>query len=84
MGGHYTQRQAVAAVLAYKAGMPADAICRRHGISRRTLLSWTARVDRAHVSDGRLLQRLEEENRCLRRQLADAILMVAALRGELS
>jgi putative transposase len=58
---------------------PAD-LCRQHGISEATLYNWRSRYGGLQVSDAKRLRSLEEENRKLKKLLAEAMLDNAALK----
>jgi len=58
---------------------PAD-LCRQHGISETTLYNWRSRYGGMEVSDAKRLRALEEENRKLKKLLAEAHLDMAALK----
>ena len=58
---------------------PAD-LCRQHGISEATLYNWRSRYGGMQVSDARRLRSLEDENRKLKKLLAEAMLDNAALK----
>ena len=58
---------------------PAD-LCRQHGISEATLYNWRSRYGGMQVSDAKRLRCLEEENRKLKKLLAEAMLDNAALK----
>ena len=65
------------------AGLPVAEICRRHGISDATFYTWRSRFGGMEVSDARRLKALDEENRKLKKLLAEAMLDVATLREAL-
>jgi putative transposase len=52
----------------------------RHGVSSTTFYKWQARYGGLEVSDARRLKALEDENRRLKKLLAEAVLDVAALK----
>ncbi len=49
-------------------------LCRRHGISQSTFSNWRAKFGGMQVSDARRLKSLEDENRRLKRIVADLTL----------
>lgn len=53
-----------------QAGLPVAEICRRHGISDATFYTWRSRYGGMEVSDARRLKALNEENRKLKKLLA--------------
>ena len=58
---------------------PAD-LCRQHGISEATLYNWRSRYGGMQISDAKRLRSLEDENRKLKKLLAEAMLDNAALK----
>lgn len=61
-------------------GGKAGEVCRQHGISEATLYNWKAKYGTMTVSEMRRLGQLEEENRKLKKLLAEAMLDNAALK----
>jgi len=55
-------------------------VCRKRGISSATFYKWKAKYGGLDVSDVRKLKGLEDENRRLKKLLAEAMLDVAALK----
>ena len=53
----------------------------KHGMSDATFYNWKAKYSGMTVSDLRRLKFLEEENRKLKRIVADQALDIAALKG---
>ena len=64
---------------AMKVGMAGT--CRKYGISDQTYYNWKKKYDGLGVSDIRKLRHLEEENRKLKRLLADKELDIDALKA---
>lgn len=60
--------------------MPVADLCRKHGISDATLYTWRSKYGGMEVSDARKLKTLEDENRRLKKLLAESMLDVATLR----
>lgn len=55
-------------------------LCRQHGISEATFYAWKSKFGTMTVSEARRLEHLEEENRKLKKLLAEAMLDNAALK----
>lgn len=55
-------------------------LCRKHGISSATFFNWKAKYGGMEVSDARRLKALEDENRKLKKLLAEAMLDNAMLK----
>jgi putative transposase len=64
----------------HQAGAKAADLCRQHGISEATLYNWRSRYGGMQVSDAKRLRSLEDENRKLKKLLAEAMLDNAALK----
>ncbi len=67
----------------HTAGIPVADLCRKHGISDATFYTWRTRFGGMEVSDAKKLKALEEENRKLKKRLAESMLDVATLREAL-
>ncbi len=55
-------------------------LCRKHGITETTFYRWRAKYGGLQVSEARRLKTLEEENRRLKRLVADLSLDNAMLK----
>ncbi len=60
--------------------MSASDLCRKHGISDATFYKWRSRYGGMEVSDARKLKALEEENRMLKKLLAETMLEASTLK----
>ena len=79
----FTTEQIVAILQEHAAGAsPADLI-RRHCISRPTFYHWKKRYGNLQVSEAKRLKALEEENRRLKRLVADQALNLQILKDVL-
>ncbi len=79
----FSEEQIIGILKEQQAGLPVAEICRRHGISDVTFYTWRSRFGGMEVSDARRLKALDEENRKLKKFLAEAMLDVATLREAL-
>ena len=79
----YSEEQIIAVLKEQQAGIPVAELCRLHGISDATFYTWSKKYGGLEVSDARRLKGLEEENRKLKRLLAESMLDVATLREAL-
>lgn len=79
----FSEEQIIAVLREHQAGVPAAELCRKHGISGATLYNWRSRYGGLEVSEARKLKSLEEENRKLKKLLAESMLDVATLREAL-
>ena len=70
----FTTEQIVGILREQEAGAKIGELCRRHGITDTTFHRWKRKYGGMEVSDARRLKRLEEENRALKRIVADQAL----------
>ena len=70
----YTEEQIIRMLREAESGAEVKDICRREGISRETFYRWRRKFGGMEVGDARRLKGLEEENRQLKRLVADQAL----------
>lgn len=80
----FTEEQIIAALKEHEAGASPKELCRRLGIATETLYNWKRKYGGMAVSDARRLRMLEEENRRLKKLVAEQALDNAALKDLLS
>ena len=80
----FTEEQIIAVLREHEAGAKAADLARRHGVSEATLYNWKAKYGGMDVSDAKRLRSMEEENRKLKKLLAESMLDQAALKELLS
>jgi putative transposase len=80
----FTEEQIIAVLREHEAGTKTADLARRHGISEATLYNWKAKYGGMDVSDAKRLRALEDENRKLKKLLAESMLDQAALKELLS
>lgn len=76
----FSEEQIIGILKEHQAGMPVADLCRKHGISDATLYTWRSKYGGMEVSDARKPKTLEDENRRLKKLLAESMLDVATLR----
>jgi putative transposase len=76
----FNEAQIIGVLREQEAGSPTAEVCRRHGISEQTFYRWKAKYSGMSVSDAQKLKTLEEENRRLKKLLAESMLDVSALK----
>ena len=81
--GRFSKEQIIKVLKEQQAGIPVVELCRKHGISDATFYTWRTKYGGMEVSDARKLKALEEENRKLKKLLAESMLDVATLREAL-
>ena len=79
----FTEDQIIGVLKEHQAGIPTAELCRKHGISDATFYNWRSRCGGMEVSDARRLKSLEDENRRLKKLLAESMLDVATLKEAL-
>jgi putative transposase len=83
-GSRYTEEQIVTLLKEQEAGVRTEELCRRHGISQQTFYRWKAKYGGLEVGDAQRMKTLEDENRRLKRLVADLSLDNAALKDVLA
>jgi putative transposase len=76
----FTEEQIIAVLREHEAGVKTGDLARKHGISEATLYNWKAKYGGMDVSDAKRLRALEDENRKLKKLLAESMLDQAALK----
>ena len=76
----FTEEQIIAVLREHEAGAKTADLARKHGISEATLYNWKAKYGGMDVSDAKRLRSLEDENRKLKKLLAESMLDQAALK----
>jgi putative transposase len=76
----FSEEQNVGILREHEAGAKTAEVCRRHGISDATFYKWKAKYGGLEVSEARRLKALGDENRRLKKLLAEAMLDNAALK----
>jgi putative transposase len=68
----------------HQAGVSASDLCRKHGVSDATFYKWRSKFGGMEVSDARKLKGLEDENRKLKKLLAESMVDNATLKEMLT
>jgi putative transposase len=76
----FSEEQIMGILREHEAGAKTPELCRRHGIWDATFYKWKAKYGGLEVSEARRLKSLEDENRRLKKLLAEAMLDNAALK----
>ncbi len=79
-GSRFSEEQIIGILREAEAGAKTPEVCRRHGISDATFYKWKAKYGGLEVSQARRLKSLEDENRRLKKLLAESMLDNAALK----
>jgi putative transposase len=79
-GSRFSEEQIIRVLREQEVGASTEEVCRRHGISSATFYKWKAKYGGLELSDAKRLRTMEDENRRLKKLLAEAMLDNAALR----
>ena len=82
--GRFSEEQIIAILREQESGMATAEVCRRHGISSATFYAWKSKYGGLEVSEAKRLKSLEDENRKLKKLLAEQLLDNATLKGLLT
>ena len=80
----FTEEQIIRVLKEHAAGVSATDVCRKHGISDATFYKWRSRFGGMEISDARKLKALEDENRKLKKLLAETMLDASTLKEMLA
>jgi putative transposase len=76
----FTEEQIVTAIKEHEAGTPTQELCRRLGIGTQTLYRWKAKYGGMSVGDATRLKQLEDENRRLKKLVANLSMDIDVLK----
>ena len=76
----FTEEQIVGVLKESEGGAKTPELCRKHSISPATFYKWKSKFGGLEVSDVAKMRGLEDENRRLKRLLADSALEIDALK----
>ena len=76
----FTEEQIIKVLKEHSTGLSAGELCRKHGVSDATFYKWRSRFGGMDVFDARKLKGLEDENRKLKKLLAETALDAATLK----
>ncbi len=80
----FTEEQIIQVLKEHEAGAKVPDLAHRHGFAEATFYRWKSQFGGMEVSDAKRLRDLEDENRRLKKLLAEAELDKAALKDVLS
>lgn len=80
----YTTEQIIGALKQAQGGVKVEDICRRLGISKNTFYAWRTKFSGMEINEAKRLRELEDENRRLKRVVADLTLDKQILQDALS
>lgn len=76
----FTDEQKIGILQQAAAGTQVRELCRKHGITEQTFYRWRGKYDGLQASDAKRLKALEDENRRLKKLVADLSLDNAMLK----
>ncbi len=79
-GKRYSEEQIIRILKEVESGKSVAQICREEGISEQTVYRWRSRYSGMDIAELRRLKELEEENRRLKRLVADQALDIQILK----
>lgn len=83
-GKRYNQEQIIRILDELRSGKTVDEICRVYGVAQSTLYNWKTKYGEMDRDELARLRELEEENRLLKRIVAQQVLDIDALKDLLS
>lgn len=79
MKSRFSDEQIIGILKEHEAGVTVKELCRKYGMSDATYYKWKARYSGLEVNEARRLRSLEDENRRLKKLVADLSLDKMAL-----
>ena len=75
----YSDEQIIGILKEHEAGLPANEVIRKHGISSAAFYRWKSKFGGMELSEAKRLKELEAENSKLKKLLAETMLEKTAL-----
>ncbi len=79
-GKKFTEEQIIKVLKQAESGVPLKELCRQHAVTAQTIYRWKAKFGGMEVSDAKKLRALEDENRRLKKLVADQALDIQILK----
>jgi putative transposase len=76
----FSEEQIIGILKQAEGGLPLPELIRQHGISEGTYYSWKSKYGGLELSEAKRLKQLEDENRRLKRLVADQALDIQILK----
>lgn len=77
----FTEEQIITILKEAEAGVPTKDLCRKYGMSSASFYKWRSRYGGMEVNEAKRLRDLEEENRRLKKIVADQVLDIDMLKA---
>lgn len=84
MKSRFSEEQIINILKEAESGIKIPDLCRKHNISTQAFYAWKAKFGGMEVSEAQRLRSLEEENRKLKRLVADQALDILCLKDIVS
>jgi putative transposase len=84
MKTRHTEEQIIQALKEHQAGAPVAELCRRHGVSQPTFYKWRQKFGGLEVNEAKRLRLIEDENRKLKKLVANQALDMMVLKDLLA
>ena len=79
-GQRFSEEQIIGVLKEAEAGLPLPELLRKYGISQGTFYRWKAKFGGLEISDAKRFKALEDENRRLKRLVAEQALDIQVLK----
>lgn len=79
-GKRYSEEQIIRILKEVEGGKPVAEVCRGYGVSEQSVYRWRSKYSGMDVAELRRLKELEEENRRLKKLVADQALDIQILK----
>lgn len=79
-GKRFSEEQIIGVLKEWEGGLAIGDVCRKHGVCENTLYRWKSKYGGMELGDAKRLKALEDENRRLKRLVADQALDIQILK----
>ena len=76
----YSEEQIIKILKEVKGGLPVEEVGRKYGVSEQTVYRWKSKYGGLEINELKRLKQLEEENRRLKKLVADQALDIQMLK----
>lgn len=80
----FTEEQIIAVLKQAESGVPTADLCRQQGINKNTLYNWRKKFGGMEINDAKKMRQIEDENRRLKRLVAEQALDIVMLKDVLA
>lgn len=77
----YTEAQIIGILKEAEQGVPVTDLCRKHGMANATFYAWRRKYGGMDIAEAKRLKQLEDENRRLKKLVADQALDIDMLKA---